>query len=150
VRRGDRPNILFFPVNNLGFDELSCYSGGPFRGTTTRRVDAVVAKGFRLTNMTTEAWFASCGRYEASCQTESAGRALGKAASEIGAETHDGAFRGLVRMRRRQRQGRSSRQCSKRRREKGDQTRRMARLSDGRPAHGGSEPEALAEPSGAA
>ena len=28
----DRPNILFFHVDNLGFGELSCYSGGPFRG----------------------------------------------------------------------------------------------------------------------
>jgi hypothetical protein len=27
----DRPNILFFHVDNLGFGELSCYSGGPFR-----------------------------------------------------------------------------------------------------------------------
>ena len=28
----DRPNVLFFHVDNLGFGELSCYSGGPFRG----------------------------------------------------------------------------------------------------------------------
>lgn len=26
------PNVLFFHVDNLGFGELSCYSGGPFRG----------------------------------------------------------------------------------------------------------------------
>jgi arylsulfatase A-like enzyme len=37
VKRGDfemaeRPNILFFHVDNLGFGELSCYSGGPFPG----------------------------------------------------------------------------------------------------------------------
>jgi arylsulfatase len=25
----DRPNILFFDVDNLGFGELSCYGGGP-------------------------------------------------------------------------------------------------------------------------
>jgi hypothetical protein len=36
----ERPNILFFHVDNLGFGELSCYSGGPFRGTWTRRIDA--------------------------------------------------------------------------------------------------------------
>jgi arylsulfatase A-like enzyme len=45
-----RPNILFFHVDNLGFGELSCYSGGPFRGATTSRVDAFAADGFRLTN----------------------------------------------------------------------------------------------------
>jgi arylsulfatase A-like enzyme len=36
----DRPNILFFHVDNLGFGELSCYSGGPFRGVRTERIDA--------------------------------------------------------------------------------------------------------------
>ena len=46
----DRPNILFFHVDNLGFGELSCYSGGPFRGARTERIDAFAAEGFRLTN----------------------------------------------------------------------------------------------------
>jgi hypothetical protein len=46
----ERPNILFFHVDNLGFGELSCYSGGPFRGATTERIDAFAADGFRLTN----------------------------------------------------------------------------------------------------
>jgi len=45
-----RPNILFFHVDNLGFGELSCYSGGPFRGATTERIDRFAAEGFRLTN----------------------------------------------------------------------------------------------------
>ena len=45
-----RPNILFFHVDNLGFGELSCYSGGPFRGAVTSRIDAFAADGFRLTN----------------------------------------------------------------------------------------------------
>lgn len=31
----DRPRILFFHVDDLGFGELSCYSGGPFRGVRT-------------------------------------------------------------------------------------------------------------------
>lgn len=44
------PNILFFQVDNLGFGELSCYSGGPFRGITTERIDAFAREGFRLTN----------------------------------------------------------------------------------------------------
>lgn len=45
-----RPNILFFHVDNLGFGELSSYSGGPFRGTTTGRIDAFAQEGVRLTN----------------------------------------------------------------------------------------------------
>jgi arylsulfatase A-like enzyme len=50
----DRPNILFFHVDNLGFGELSCYSGGPFRGTWTRRIDAFAGRGLRLTNYAPE------------------------------------------------------------------------------------------------
>jgi arylsulfatase A-like enzyme len=45
-----RPNILFFHVDNLGFGELSCYSGGPFRGATTERIDGFADEGLRLTN----------------------------------------------------------------------------------------------------
>ena len=46
----ERPNVLFFHVDNLGFGELSCYSGGPLRGATTERIDAFAREGFRLTN----------------------------------------------------------------------------------------------------
>ncbi len=42
-------------VDNLGFGELRCYSGGPFRGTWTRRIDAFTGQGFRLTNYAPEA-----------------------------------------------------------------------------------------------
>jgi arylsulfatase len=52
---GERPNILFFHVDNLGFGELSCYSGGPFRRTWTRRIDAFAGQRFRLTNYAPEA-----------------------------------------------------------------------------------------------
>jgi arylsulfatase len=45
-----RPNILFFQVDNLGFGELSCYSGGPLRGVTTSRIDRFARDGFRMTN----------------------------------------------------------------------------------------------------
>lgn len=50
-----QPNILFFHVDNLGFGELSCYSGGPFRGVATQRIDAFAHSGFRLTNYSPEA-----------------------------------------------------------------------------------------------
>lgn len=49
------PNVLFFHVDNLGFGELSCYSGGPFRGVRTDRIDRFEAEGFRLTNYSPEA-----------------------------------------------------------------------------------------------
>ncbi len=48
------PNILYFQVDNLGFGELSCYSGGPFRGTWTPRIDAFAAEGMRFTNFAPE------------------------------------------------------------------------------------------------
>lgn len=49
-----RPNILFFHVDNLGFGELSCYSGGPLRGATTVRIDRFAHEGTRLTNYAPE------------------------------------------------------------------------------------------------
>ena len=52
---GGRPNVLFFHVDNLGFGELSCYSGGPFRGAWTERIDAFAKQGVRLTNYAPEA-----------------------------------------------------------------------------------------------
>jgi arylsulfatase A-like enzyme len=45
-----RPNIVFFHVDNLGFGELSCYSGGRFRGAVTARIDTFADEGMRLTN----------------------------------------------------------------------------------------------------
>jgi arylsulfatase A-like enzyme len=44
------PNILYFQVDNLGFGELTCYTGGPFRGATTTRIDEFAQAGTRLTN----------------------------------------------------------------------------------------------------
>jgi arylsulfatase A-like enzyme len=49
-----QPNVLYFQVDNLGFGELSCYSGGPFRGVTTTRIDDFAQAGFRLTNFCPE------------------------------------------------------------------------------------------------
>lgn len=51
----ERPNILFFHVDNLGFGELSCYSGRPFRGLSTERIDEFADEGFRLTKYCPEA-----------------------------------------------------------------------------------------------
>jgi arylsulfatase A-like enzyme len=51
----DQPNILYFHVDNLGTGEISCYSGGPYRGVWTRRTDAFAREGMRLTNYAPEA-----------------------------------------------------------------------------------------------
>src|SRR5262249_4534753 len=43
-----RPNILFFHVDNLGMGELGCYGGGIVRGAETRRTDAFARAGLQL------------------------------------------------------------------------------------------------------
>ena len=50
-----RPNIVFFHVDNLGTGEVSCFSGGPYRGTWTSRIDRFAGEGLRLTNYAPEA-----------------------------------------------------------------------------------------------
>ena len=35
----EKPNIVFFHVDNLGMGELGCYGGGILRGADTRRMD---------------------------------------------------------------------------------------------------------------
>jgi arylsulfatase A-like enzyme len=51
----NRPHILYFQVDNLGFGELSCYSGGPLRGAWTQHIDAFAGQGFRIINFAPEA-----------------------------------------------------------------------------------------------
>jgi arylsulfatase len=50
----DRPNIVYFLVDNLGMGELSVYSGGPLRGTYTPRIDRFASEGMRLLNFAPE------------------------------------------------------------------------------------------------
>src|SRR5437868_418129 len=40
VGQSKAPNIVCFLVDNLGMGELSSYSGGPFRGVASTRIDA--------------------------------------------------------------------------------------------------------------
>ena len=44
----ERPNILFFHVDNLGMGELGCYGGGIVRGAETARTDAFAREGLQL------------------------------------------------------------------------------------------------------
>ncbi len=51
----DRPNIVFFQMDNLGYGELGCYGGGILRGADTRRIDQFAREGFQLLNYAPEA-----------------------------------------------------------------------------------------------
>src|SRR5690348_11246821 len=44
----DRPNILFFHIDNLGMGELGCYGGGIVRGAETGRTDEFAREGLQL------------------------------------------------------------------------------------------------------
>lgn len=52
---GKRPNVVYFLVDNLGMGELSSYSGGPYRGVTTTRIDDFAKEGVMLLNFAPEA-----------------------------------------------------------------------------------------------
>ena len=51
----DKPNIVYFHVDNLGYGELGCYGGGILRGADTRRIDQFAREGFQLLNYAPEA-----------------------------------------------------------------------------------------------
>ena len=46
----EKPNILFFHVDNLGMGELGCYGGGILRGADTKRTDKFATEGVKLTH----------------------------------------------------------------------------------------------------
>jgi len=50
-----KPNIVFFLWDNLGWGEVGCYGGGVLRGAPTPRIDALAAQGLRLLNFNVEA-----------------------------------------------------------------------------------------------
>src|SRR6201988_5466036 len=50
----ERPNILFFHVDNLGMGELGCYGGGILRGADTKRTDKFATEGIKLTHYVVE------------------------------------------------------------------------------------------------
>jgi arylsulfatase len=50
----ERPNILFFHVDNLGMGELGCYGGGQVRGADTARTDAFARESLKLTHYIAE------------------------------------------------------------------------------------------------
>ena len=50
----DKPNIVFFHVDNLGMGELGCYGGGILRGADTRRADGFATEGLKLSHYVVE------------------------------------------------------------------------------------------------
>jgi len=50
-----KPNVVFFHVDDLGYSELGCYGGGILRGAATRRIDEFASEGFQLLNYAPEA-----------------------------------------------------------------------------------------------
>jgi arylsulfatase len=51
----DKPNVIYFQVDNLGYGELGCYGGGILRGAETKRIDQFAKEGFQLMNFAPEA-----------------------------------------------------------------------------------------------
>jgi arylsulfatase len=54
VNAEDKPNIIYFLVDNLGIGEISSFAGGPLRGVETPRIDDFADEGFRLLNFAPE------------------------------------------------------------------------------------------------
>lgn len=52
---GQKPNILFVLMDNLGYGEVGAYGGGELRGAPTPRIDRLATEGTRLTNFNVEA-----------------------------------------------------------------------------------------------
>jgi arylsulfatase len=46
----DRPNIVYFHVDNLGLGELGCFGGGILRGADTKRIDQFAEQGLKLSH----------------------------------------------------------------------------------------------------
>src|SRR6202051_1310974 len=50
----NRPNIVYFHVDNLGLGELGCFGGGMLRGADTKRIDQFAEEGLRLSHFVVE------------------------------------------------------------------------------------------------
>lgn len=51
----DRPNLLFFHVDNISTSDFGCYGGGITLGARTPNIDHFAAEGLKLTNYNVEA-----------------------------------------------------------------------------------------------
>ena len=46
----NRPNIVYFHVDNLGLGELGCFGGGMLRGADTKRIDRFAEEALKLSH----------------------------------------------------------------------------------------------------
>jgi arylsulfatase len=51
----DRPDVVYFNVDNPEYGELGCYGSSILRGADTRRIDLFAREGFQLINFAPEA-----------------------------------------------------------------------------------------------
>src|SRR5215468_7509329 len=52
---GQKPNIVFILMDNLGYGEVGSYGSGILRGAPTPRIDKLATEGMRLLNFNVEA-----------------------------------------------------------------------------------------------
>ena len=51
---GQKPNIVFILMDNLGYGEVGVYGGGILRGAPTPRIDQLASEGIKLLNFNQE------------------------------------------------------------------------------------------------
>ena len=54
VQAQEKPNVIYFLVDNLGLGEISCYDGGIRRGAETPQIDKLADQGIQLLNFAPE------------------------------------------------------------------------------------------------
>lgn len=54
AQQNQKPNIIYFLVDNLGLGEIGCYDGGLTRGVLTPRIDNLAEQGMKLWNFAPE------------------------------------------------------------------------------------------------
>lgn len=54
AQQNQKPNIVYFLVDNLGLGEIGCYDGGLTRGAETPHIDKLASEGIQLWNFAPE------------------------------------------------------------------------------------------------
>ena len=54
AQQSQKPNVVFFLADNVGYGDLGSYGGGELRGAPTPRLDQLAREGMRLTQFLVE------------------------------------------------------------------------------------------------